>query len=104
MKNPLPWKRCNGGCSTMAAYNVTLKPSVEKDLRALHPTIRIRVLERIAQLQEEPFPRQAVKLAGGEQWYRIRVGDYRIIYGVNRDVRQVTVHYVRHRRDVYRGL
>ena len=43
----------------MAAYNVTLKPSVEKDLRALHPTIRARVLERIAQLQEEPLPRQA---------------------------------------------
>ena len=88
----------------MAAYNVTLKPSVEKDLRALHPTIRGRVLARIAQLQEEPFPRHAVKLAGGEQWYRIRVGDYRIIYGVDRDARQVTVHYVRHRRDVYRGL
>ena len=50
----------------MAAYNVTLKPSVEKDLRALHPTIRARVLERIAQLQEEPLPRQAIKLAGGE--------------------------------------
>jgi hypothetical protein len=47
MRNPFPWKRCNGG-STMAVYNVTLKPSVEKDLRALHPTIRIRVLERIA--------------------------------------------------------
>jgi mRNA interferase RelE/StbE len=88
----------------MAAYNVTLKPSVEKDLRALHPTIRVRVLERIAHLREEAFPRQAVKLAGGEQWYRLRVGDYRIVYGVDRNAMQVTVHYVRHRRDVYRGL
>ena len=88
----------------MASYNVILKPSVEKDLRALHPTIRARVLERIAQLQGEPLPRQAVKLAGGEQWYRIRVGDYRIVYGVARDAMQITIHYVRHRREVYRGL
>ena len=104
MRNPFPWKRCNGGCSTMTAYNVTLKPSVEKDLRGLPSTIRARVLARIAQLHEEPLPRQAIKLAGGEQWYRIRVGDYRIVYGVDRDARQITIHYVRHRRDVYRGL
>jgi mRNA interferase RelE/StbE len=88
----------------MTAYNVTLKPSVEKDLRGLPSTIRARVLARIAQLREEPLPRQAIKLAGGEQWYRIRVGDYRIVYGVDRDARQITIHYVRHRRDVYRGL
>jgi mRNA interferase RelE/StbE len=88
----------------MAAYNVTLKPSVEQDLRALYRTIRARVLERIAQLRAEPLPRQAVKLAGGEHWYRIRVGDYRIVYGLDRDARQITIHYVRHRRDVYRGL
>ena len=88
----------------MTAYNVTLKPSVEKDLRGLPSTIRARVLARIARLREEPLPRQAIKLAGGEQWYRIRVGDYRIVYGVDRDARQITIHYVRHRRDVYRGL
>jgi mRNA interferase RelE/StbE len=88
----------------MAAYNITLKPSVEKDLRALPSTIRARVLARITQLREEPLPRQAIKLAGGEQWYRIRVGDYRIVYGVDRDAMQITIHYVRHRRDVYRGL
>ena len=55
-------------------------------------------------LREEPLPRQAIKLAVEEQWYRIRVGDYRIVYGVDRDAMQVTIHYVRHRRDVYRGL
>lgn len=88
----------------MAAYSVILKPSVEKDLRTLPATLRVRVLERVAQLQEEPLPRQAIKLAGGEQWYRIRVGDYRIVYGIDRDARQITIHYVRHRHDVYRGL
>ena len=88
----------------MAFYDVILKPSVEKDLRALSATVRARVLARLEQLREEPLPRQAVKLAGGEAWYRVRVGDYRIIYGVDTRTRQITVHYIRHRRDVYRNL
>ncbi len=88
----------------MAFYDVILKPSVEKDLRALSTTVRARVLARLEQLREEPMPRQAVKLAGGEAWYRVRVGDYRIIYGVDTRARQITVHYIRHRRDVYRNL
>ena len=88
----------------MAFYDVILKPSVEKDLRALSATVRARVLARLEHLREEPMPRQAVKLAGGEAWYRVRVGDYRIIYGVDTRTRQITVHYIRHRRDVYRNL
>lgn len=52
----------------------------------------------------ELMPRLAVKLAGGEGRYRVRVGDYRIIYGVDTRVRQITVHYIRHRGDVYRSL
>jgi mRNA interferase RelE/StbE len=88
----------------MAFYDVILKPSVEKDLRALSVTVRVRVLARLEQLREDPIPRQAAKLAGGEAWYRVRVGDYRIIYGVDTQARQITVHYIRHRRDVYRNL
>lgn len=88
----------------MALYDVILKPSVEKDLRALSATVRARVLARLEHLRGEPMPRQAVKLTGGEAWYRVRVGDYRIIYGVDTHARQITVHYIRHRRDVYRNL
>jgi mRNA interferase RelE/StbE len=88
----------------MALYDVILKPSVEKDLRALSATVQARVLARLEHLREEPMPRQAVKLADGEAWYRVRVGDYRIIYGVDTRARQITVHYIRHRRDVYRNL
>jgi mRNA interferase RelE/StbE len=88
----------------MAFYDVILKLSVEKDLRALSAAVRARILARLEHLREEPMPRQAVKLAGGEAWYRVRVGDYRIIYGVDTRARQITVHYIRHRRDVYRNL
>ena len=61
-----------------------------------------RVFKKIEALQDEPFPRQSTKLAGAEHLYRIRVGDYRVIYGVDKDLKQVIVHYVRHRREVYR--
>ena len=86
----------------MASYKVVFKPSVEKDLRALLQSVVRRVFKKIEVLQDEPFPRQSTKLAGAEHLYRIRVGDYRVIYGVDKDLNQVIVHYVRHRREVYR--
>ena len=88
----------------MASYEIALKPSVEKDLRVVSAKVRARILSRIAGLREEPIPRQAIKLAGGHVWYRLRVGDYRIVYGVDFGMRQVVVQYVRHRRDAYRRL
>jgi mRNA interferase RelE/StbE len=88
----------------MASYELIFKPSVHKDLRSLPKSLVARVLQRIEQLQDDPFPRQASRLSGTEQLYRIRVGEYRIVYGVDKETRQVTIHHVRHRREVYRAL
>ena len=88
----------------MASYNITFKPSVEKDLRPLPKSVVARVMERIEKLKDEPFPQQVVKLSGTERLYRIRVGDYRIVYEVDTEAKQITIHYVRHRREVYRAL
>jgi mRNA interferase RelE/StbE len=79
----------------MASFRVVPKPSVEKDLRSLPKSTK-----QIEELANDPLPR----LEGGEDLYRIRVGDYRIVYGINRADRQVVIHYVRHRRDIYRRL
>ena len=79
-------------------------PSVEKDLRSLPKPAIERVVNRMELLADDPFPRQALKLQGGEQLYRLRVGDYRIVYAVDQDAKEVIVHYVRHRREVYRQL
>jgi mRNA interferase RelE/StbE len=87
----------------MASYRVLVKPSVEKDLRSLPKGTVGRVVARIEALSTEPLPRQSVKLTGAEHLYRVRVGDYRIIYSVDQQARLVTVHYVRHRKDAYRG-
>ncbi len=88
----------------MASYRVFPKPSVEKDLRPLSRSTLVRVLKQMDALAENPFPRQSVKLEGGEGLYRIRVGDYRIVYGVDVASKLITIHYVRHRREVYRTL
>jgi len=88
----------------MASYSVLLKPSVEKDLRRLSSSARTRIWARIEALATEPLPNQAIKLAASENLYRLRVGDYRIVYGVHPGAKEVVVHYVRHRREAYRGI
>ena len=88
----------------MAPYRVLLKPSVEKDLRRIPKQTVGRLLQRIEGLAAEPFPVRSVKLAAAEALFRIRVGDYRVIYAIDIGARTVTIHYVRHRKDVYRGV
>lgn len=88
----------------MALYEVTPKPSVEKDLRVLPKSVVARVLERMETLRDNPRPHQSVKVTGRENLHRVRVGDYRIVYEIDDTAKKVTIHYVRHRREVYRGL
>jgi mRNA interferase RelE/StbE len=88
----------------MASYRVVLKPSVEKDLRSIPRPLVARVFKSIEALRDNPLPAQSVKLVEAQRLYRIRVGDYRILYEVDHKVRQIRVHYVRHRREVYRRM
>ncbi|MBI2265580.1 MAG: type II toxin-antitoxin system RelE/ParE family toxin [Armatimonadetes bacterium] len=85
----------------MASYKVILRSSVEKDLRKLSKALLPRIIERLERLQSDPFPHQVSKLSSAECLYRVPVGDYRIVYEVDTEAGQVTVHYVRHRREVY---
>jgi mRNA interferase RelE/StbE len=88
----------------MASYKVILKPSVDKDLRLLSKPAIARVVKSLEILAEDPFPRHALKLEGGQGFYRLRLGNYRIIYSVNQERQEITVQHVRHRREVYRRL
>jgi mRNA interferase RelE/StbE len=85
-------------------YEVVLKPSVHKDLRLLPKAVVVRVVARIEALEQNPQPRGAIKLTGAERLFRIRVGNYRIVYELNSEARLVTILYVRHRREAYRAL
>ena len=77
----------------MARYKVILKPSVEKDLRSLPREVVARVFKRIETLRDDPLPSHSVKLSGAEQLYRIRVGEYRVVYGLDKGSKQVTIHW-----------
>lgn len=88
----------------MASYSIIFKPSVEKDFRALPASVISRLMKKIEALKNNPYPHQSIKLASAERLYRLRVGDYRIVYGVDDKAKEVIVQYVRHRREIYRGL
>ena len=83
-------------------YQVLLERSAERDLRRLSADIHDRVIGAIRSLANDPRPPGCRKLAGRKHDWRIRVGDYRVVYEIADAVRIVRVHRVRHRRDVYR--
>jgi len=86
----------------MARYLLIIKASVEKDLKKIARGPVKSILSRIEDLALDPIPRDAVKLTGAEHFYRIRIGDYRVIYHVLHSQDEVTVYYVRHRSIAYR--
>jgi mRNA interferase RelE/StbE len=88
----------------MEPLKLVLKPSVEKDLRRVPADMVARLLAAAERLRAEQHPAGAVKLSGAERLYRIRVGAYRIVYEANAHEKCVTIHYIRHRKDVYRAL
>ena len=85
----------------MGSYRIELKKSVLKDLAAIPRKDLHKILAVIRSLAGNPRPPQAKKLSGREQ-YRLRQGDYRILYAIQDDVLIVFVVAVGHRRDIYR--
>lgn len=83
-------------------YEVQWKRSAEKELRRLDPQQIPRIIQAVSTLVDDPFPRGFRKLRGAERAYRIRIGDYRVIYQVDVKVNVVTIYHVRHRRKAYR--
>lgn len=84
------------------AYTVELKPSAAKALEALPKPDQRRIAARIDALATDPRPGGAKKLEGEDDLYRIRVGDYRIVYQIQARRLIVLVVCIAHRRDVYR--
>jgi len=84
-------------------YSIEIKKSAAREVEALPLSDRRQVVERIGLLADDPRPRECEKLVGGER-YRVRQGDYRIVYSVEDARLVVWVVKVGHRRDMYRGI
>ncbi|MGA2912268.1 MAG: type II toxin-antitoxin system RelE/ParE family toxin [Methanoregula sp.] len=88
----------------MSSYSLAFKNSVEKDLRKIPKELLPHLIEHIENLSTDPLPHDVQKLAGAESLFRIRVGEYRIIYQVLHESHEVIVYYIRHRSVAYRGV
>jgi mRNA interferase RelE/StbE len=86
----------------MPRYSIEFRKSAEKDLRRLDSSTRQRVVRAIWQLAGNPRPSDCRKLVNTRNAYRIRVGDYRVIYAILEVVLVVAIESVRHRREAYR--
>ena len=83
-------------------YRVLLERAAEKDLSRLSRDIHDRVIATIQALATNPRPPGCRKLYGAKHDWRVRVGDYRVVYEIADEIRIVRVTRVRHRREVYR--
>ena len=84
------------------SYQVLIERRALKELSKLPANITSRVSATIDELGAQPRPHTSKKLAGSRDQWRVRVGDYRILYEINDKAREVRVFAVGHRREVYR--
>jgi mRNA interferase RelE/StbE len=86
----------------MDFYRLDIRPSVRRDVDGIPKPVLTRIMSAIRELSKEPLSRGTTKLKGSESTFRIRVGEYRIIFEIDFSERVVSVVHVAHRRDVYR--
>ena len=85
----------------MPQYTVRFKASADKAMRKLPHQIQERIALAVKALREDPRPRGCKKLKGADDLWRIRVGEYRVVYTIRDDELLVLVVRVAHRKDVY---
>jgi mRNA interferase RelE/StbE len=90
--------------ATSLPYRIELSPSAARALRKLAPEARRRIARKIDTLAEDPRPADTVKLEGESELYRVRVGDYRIVYTVRDAVLLVLIVAIGNRADIYKLL
>ena len=86
----------------MPEYCVTLNRSARKELNNLNTSVLQRIFPKIEALGDDPHPKGSRKIQGHQNLWRIRVGDYRVIYSHDETEKSVNIVAVRHRREAYR--
>ena len=89
----------------MAAYSLLTSKRAEKGLEKIrNKSLLRRIVEKIDELQHDPRPVGVRKLMGSDRDYRIRIGDYRVVYQIDDRERTVLICGVGDRKEIYRGL
>ncbi len=84
------------------SYTLEVNKRASKSLANLPRDVQKRILKKLEELQENPFPHGVIKLKG-EESYRVRVGNYRIAFDINTKAQSITVLAAGHRKDIYRS-
>lgn len=84
-------------------YRLRLDPRIEKQVDRLQGPIWQRILDALNSLRTTPRPKGCVKLQGMKGTYRIRIGDYRILYHIDDADQLITILRIKHRREAYRN-
>lgn len=85
----------------MASYRLALTEGAEKEIHRLPKTIAARISGRIEKLAASPRPNGCKKLKGGVNEWRIRIGDYRVIYTIDDAAKAIDITRIAHRKGVY---
>ena len=88
----------------MASYKIEWKQSAQKGLKKLKNKTISKILQTVETLSDNPHPYGNHKLRGSEYTYRVRVGDYRIIYSIYSDIMTIEIVRIGHRKEIYRKL
>lgn len=86
------------------AFRLEYKSSVKKELRKLPVADRKIIIRKIQLLGDDPKPEGSSKLKGSRDLFRIRYGDYRVIYQVQKTVLVIIIIKIGHRREIYKNL
>jgi len=86
----------------MGCYKVEWKNSAKKELKRLPRQVIVKVISAVEKLLDNHYPAGSKKLVGTEHTYRLRTGDYRIVYSIQNDRLIIEIIRVAHRKDVYK--
>jgi mRNA interferase RelE/StbE len=83
------------------SWQIEISRDARKELAALHPQMQVRISKAVLALEKNPFPSGCKKLKNRDG-FRIRIGDYRVLYFADTKARQIVIGAIGHRREVYR--
>ena len=84
-------------------YELVLEHRAEKDLKKLEPTLFKLIIAEIKDLSGNPHPYNSKKITGSKNDWRLKIGDYRVLYEIDNKNRVIKIMKVKHRREVYRN-